>query len=62
MQDRKTKMLRIQRASDRPLVAPAQPAERRNMGNTENTYGETTVDNLMEILKQYEKEQEEKDE
>lgn len=30
------------------------------MGN-ENTYGETTVDNLMEILKQYEKEQEEKD-
>ena len=48
--------------SDRPLVAPAQPAERRNMGNTENTYGETTVDNLMEILKQYEKEQEEKDE
>lgn len=32
------------------------------MGNTENNYGETTVDNLMEILKQYEKEQEEKDE
>ena len=32
------------------------------MGNTENIYGETTVDNLMEILKQYEKEQEEKDE
>lgn len=28
----------------------------------ENTYGETTVDNLMEILKRYEKEQEEKDE
>ena len=44
------------------FVAPAQPAERSNMGNTENTYGETTVDNLMEILKQYEKEQEEKDE
>lgn len=33
-----------------------------NMGNTENTYGETTVENLQEILKQYEKEQEEKDE
>ena len=32
------------------------------MGSTENTYGETTVDNLMEILKQYEKEREEKDE
>ncbi len=32
------------------------------MGSTENTYGETTVDNLMEILKQYEKEQEGKDE
>lgn len=45
-----------------PLVAPAQPAERSNMGNTENTYGETTVDSLMEILKQYEKEREEKDE
>lgn len=45
------------------LVALAQrPVERSNMGNTENTYGETTVDNLMEILKQYEKEQEEKDE
>ena len=28
----------------------------------ENTYGETTVDNLMEILKQYEKEQEEENE
>ena len=32
------------------------------MGSAKNTYGETTVDNLMEILKQYEKEQEEKDE
>ena len=32
------------------------------MENTENTYGETTMENLQEILKQYEKEQEEKDE
>ena len=32
------------------------------MGNTENIYGETTVNKLMQILKQYEKEQEEKDE